>query len=194
MMQIGPVEPNVSTGQKSLQEAQKLMRHHRQWKDANLPAHPFGQRERQRVLDAVTSALVAMLAPGKWATLEQHLRRASVTEVDLDHAQSLVGDSPQQRELAKAIGTSLWQWTSPEALIRGFADAIADVAASSGISNKINGARFLLQLASSPGELLDWNEAERDEHLRRVLTSPVLVRAARFTVLGTMEEVVGGVG
>ena len=194
MMRIGPTEPTISTGQKSLAEVQKLMRHHRQWKDADLPAHPFGQRERQRVLDAITSALVAMLAPGQWASFEQHLRRASVTEVDLNRAQSLVGDSPQQRELAKAIGNNLWQWVSPEALLRGFADAIAGVVASSGISNKINGARFLLQLASSPGELLDWNEAERHKYLGCVFTSPVLVRAARFAVLGTVEEVAGRVG
>ena len=60
--------------------------------------------------------------------------------------------------------------------------------------NTIKGARLLLQLASSPGELLDWDEAERNRYLRCVLTDPALVRAARFAVLGTVDEVAGGVG
>jgi hypothetical protein len=60
--------------------------------------------------------------------------------------------------------------------------------------NKLKGARFLLQLASSPSELLEWETAERNEYLRAVMTDPVLVRAARFAVLGTVEEVAGGVG
>ena len=54
--------------------------------------------------------------------------------------------------------------------------------------------RFLLQLASSPGELLDWDESERNQYLRCVFTNPALIRAARFAVLGTVEEVAGGVG
>jgi hypothetical protein len=56
------------------------------------------------------------------------------------------------------------------------------------------GARFLLQLASSPGELAEWDETELNQYLRCVLTDPVLVRAARFAVLGTIDEVAGGVG
>lgn len=194
MLRLGVAQPSVPTSQKSLAEVHKLMRHHRQWKDADLPAHPFGMRERQRVLDALVTAMAVMLAPGQWASFEQRSVGLAPAEVDLNRAQSLVGDSPPQRAAARHIASSLWQWNTPEALIRGFSDAITDLATSAGMPNAIKGGRFLLQLASSPGELIDWDETERNQYLRCVLTDPVLMRAARFAVLGAVEEVAGGVG
>jgi hypothetical protein len=190
----GPVEPIVSTGQRTLTEAHKLMRHHQRWLDAESPASPFGLRERQRVLEAITSTLAAMVCQGRWASFEAQVRRVSAPDVDLDCAQSMVGDSPRHRELARAVATGLWRWNSPGALIQGFADVIANLAVASGMSDALKGARFLLQLARSPGELLDWDATELDKHLRCALTSPVLMRAARFAVLGTTEEVAGGIG
>lgn len=194
LLRIGPAKPSVPIGQKSLAEVHKLMRHHRQWKVAELPAHPFGLRERQRVLDAFTTTTAVLLAPGQWASFEQRIVGLSADEVDLNRAQSLIGDSVPQRAAAKAIASNLWQWDTPETLIRGFGEAIAGLTTASGVPNVMTGARFLLQLASSPGELLDWDEAERNAYLRCVLTDPVLMRTARFAVLGTVEEVAGGVG
>jgi hypothetical protein len=194
LLRLGPAQPSVPTGQKSLDAVHNLMRSHRQWKDAELPAHPFGMRERQRVLDALATAMAVMLAPGRWASFEQRIVGVPTSEVDLTQAKALVGDSAPQRAVAEAISMSLWQWDSPETLIRGFGDAIAGLASSSGMPNPVKGARFLLQLASSPGELLDWDESERNQYLRCVFTNPALIRAARFAVLGTVEEVAGGVG
>jgi hypothetical protein len=194
MLRLGLAQPSVPTGQRSLNEANKLMRRHRQWKDAELPADPFGMRERQRVLDAFTTAMAVMLAPGRWASYEQRIVGLSAADIDLDQAKSLVGDSAPQRAVADAIGRNLWEWDSPEALVRGFGAAINRLASASGVPNVIKGAHFLLQLASSPGELLDWNESERNQYLGCVLDHPVLIRAARFAVLGTLEELAGGVG
>ena len=115
-------------------------------------------------------------------------------DVDLDRAQKLVGDTARQCAAGQAIASHLWQWSTPEALIRGFSEAISDLIMSSGMPDAMKGARFLLQLASSPGELLDWDRTELSQYLRCVLTDPVLIRAARFAVLGTLNEVAGGVG
>lgn len=194
LIRIGVVQPSVPTGQKSLAEIHKLMSHHRQWKDADLPAHPFGMRERQRVLDAISSAMASMLAPGRWAMFERRIRGVPPADIDLNQARALIGDTPPQRAAATAIASNLWQWNSPEALISGFSEAIAALATSAGMPDATKGARLVLQLASSPGELLDWDEAERAQYLRSVLTDPVLIRTARFAVLGTVEEVAGGVG
>jgi hypothetical protein len=194
LLQLGIARPSVPTAQKSLAEVHKLMRCHRQWKDAELPAHPFGVRERQRVLEALTTALAVMVAPGQWAAFEWQISGLAAEEVDLDRARALVGNAPAQRTATRSIASNLWQWNSPEALIRGFSDAVGDLMRSGRMPDTIKGARFLLQLASSPGELLDWDEAERNQYLRCVLTDPVLMRAARFAVLGTVEEVAGGVG
>jgi hypothetical protein len=194
LLRHGPAQPSVPTSPRSLDAVHNLMRRHRQWKDAELPAHPFCMRERKRVLDALTTATAVMLAPGRWASFEQRIVGLPAPEVDLSEAKSLVGDSAPQREVAQAISLSLWQWDSPEALIRGFGDAIGQLASFSGMPNPVRRALFLLQLASSPSELLDWDESERIRYLRCVLDHPVLLRAARFAVLGTVEEVAGGVG
>lgn len=194
LMLIGPAQPWVPTGQKTVAEVHKLMRHHRNWSDADLPAHPFGMRERQRVLDALTSAMASMLTPGQWAAFEQRIRSVAPGDVDLDRALALIGDRPAQRAAATAIARNLWRWSSPDARVQGFSQAIAPLTRSAGMPDATTGARFLLQLATSPGDLLDWEESERLRYLRCVLTDPVLIRAARFAVLGTADEVAGGVG
>lgn len=194
LLRLGDAQPAVMTGEKSLAEVNKLILHHRQWRDAELPAHPFGVRDRKRVLAAITTAMAVMLAPGHWARFEQRIVGMAAADVDLDQAQAFVGKSPAQRTAAAAIATNLWHWNTADAFIEGFSEAAADLIKSAGMPNTLNGARLLLQLASSPGELLDWDEPERNRCLRCVLTNPVLIRVARFAVLGSVEEVAGGVG
>ncbi|MGY1609378.1 hypothetical protein [Geodermatophilus sp. SYSU D00700] len=194
LLRIGATTPSVPARTKSLAEARNLIDHHRRWSDAELPAHPFGVRDRERVLQAITTALAVMLAPGQWAHFEHQIAGVAAEDVDLNRAQKLVGDTTAQWATAQAIASNLWQWNSPEALILGFSEAIAALAKSSGMTDIRKGARFLLQLASSPGELLDWDRDEVNQYLRCVLTTPVLVRAARFAVLGTINELAGGVG
>lgn len=193
LLRLGETTPFVPPRPKSLNEIRDLIHHHRRWSSAELPAHPFGVRDRQRVLGALTTAIAVMLAPGQWAHFEQQIVRLSPEDVDLNRAQKLVGDSTPQWVTAQAIASRLWQWNTPQALIVGFTEAISDAATSSGMKDIRKGARFLLKLASSPGELADWDEAELSDYLRCVLTDPVLVRAARFAVLGTIDEVAGGV-
>lgn len=193
LLRIGATTPSIPARSKSLAEVRNLIAHHRRWSDADLPAHPFGMRDRERVLQAITTAMVVMLAPGQWAHFEHQIAGLAAEHVDLNRAQKLVGDSTAQWATAQAIASHLWKWNTPEDLILGFSEAISDLAKSSGMTDIRKGARLLLQLTSSPGELLDWDQDELNQHLRCVLTDPVLVRAARFAVLGTVNEVGGGV-
>jgi hypothetical protein len=192
MIRIGPVTPTIRLGTKSIVEVNKILRMHRHWKDAELPAHPFGVRERDRVLESIVHATVALLAPGKWTVFEQQLA-SSGTEPDLDKAQSLIGDSAVQREAAQNIASNLWRWDTAAALTTGFADAIAGLTAASRLNSARRVASFLLQLVTSPGDLLDWEEGERQALLQSVLTDPVLVRVARFAILGSDPELVRGI-
>lgn len=194
LLRIGATVPKVLSGAKSLSEVHKLIQHHHRWAAADLPAHPFGARDRNRVLSAITTALAAMLAPGQWAHFEHQIADLAPEDVDLDRAQKLVGDTTPQWATAQAIAAHLWEWNTPEALIRGFSEAISDLVKSSGMPDAMKGARFLLQLCSMPGELIGWEEDELNQYLRCVFTDPVLVRAARFAVLGTPDDVAGGVG
>lgn len=194
LLRLGPTTPSIPTRSKSLAEVRSLIAHHRRWSVAELPAHPFGERDCQRVLQAITIATVVMLAPGQWAHFERQISGLPPEDVDLDRAQQLVGATALQRATAEGIASHLWEWNTTDALLVGFADAIADLANASGMPDNFKGARFLLQLASSPGELQMWEEEELKRYLRCVLTDPVLLRTARFAVLGTPTEVAGGVG
>lgn len=194
LLRIGPTTPSVPALPKSLNEVRALIHHHRRWSAAELPAHPFGVRDRVRVLQTLTTAMAVMLAPGQWAHFEHQIADLAPEDVDLNRAQKLVGDTTPQWATAQAIASHLWEWNTPEALIVGFSEAISDLATLSGMKDTRKGARFLLQLASSPGELAGWDEDELNHYLRCVLTDPVLVRAVRFAVLGTIDEVAGGVG
>lgn len=191
LLQIGATNPVVPVRPKSLAEVQKIIRHHRRWSDAELPAHPFGMRDRMRVLEAITSGLAMMLAPGHWAHFEQEISGKATEDIDLDYAQGLLGDTASHWAAARAIASNLWRWNTPEALIVGFSEAVSHLISSSGMPDVMKGSRFLLQLASSPGELETWNMPELKQYLRCVFTDPVLMRAARFAVLGTTDEIAG---
>lgn len=194
LINIGVTSPFVPVQPKSLSSVRNLIVHHRRWSDAELPAHPFGARDRQRVLKSITAAISVMLAPGHWTHFEHQIADVAPEDVDLDRAQELVGMTTLQQAAAKAIASNLWKWETPEALIVGFSDVITDLAAASGMRDIAKGSRFLLQLASSPGELANWDRPELDQYLHFVFTDPVLFRAARFAVLGTPNQVAGGVG
>ncbi|WP_433435410.1 hypothetical protein [Nonomuraea sp. CA-141351] len=182
--------PVVRYANQSLSEVQRLIVGHRRWLDADLPADPFAHRQREQALSAITTALVSLVAGKRWARLERRRVPLSGRKPPdlLDEMQELVGDAPLQRAVAQQIADHLWQWLdSPAALREGFAEAIAAIAGGSGIGDSRTAAEFLLQLASRPGHLASWGETERDRFLNCVLHSPVLIRAARFAVLGTEE-------
>lgn len=176
---------SIEVGTRTLPEVTHLLNGHRNWLDAELPADPFARYQQKKVLDAITSALISLIAGRYWAALERDLDEDYVID-HLEEIQSLVGALPNQRTLAKRIADSLWRWSDSFAsLTMGFAEVIADTAGHAGLHDPAKTARFLLTLASSPGELMEWDSSDRDRLLEYVMRSPVLVRAARFAVLGT---------
>ncbi|WP_420824437.1 hypothetical protein [Streptomyces seoulensis] len=182
--------PIIRCKDNSLPAVRTLICGHHHWADADLSADPFSYRQQQLVLDAVTTSLVSLVAGARWAHLERKRVRLTTRKPPgmLDEMRNLVGEAPTQRAVARYIASHLWQWLdSPLALQEGFRDAIDVIAADSGIGNSRTAAEFLLLLASRPGSLAGWDETERDMMLRCVLRSPVLIRAARFAVLGTED-------
>ncbi|MDR8409765.1 hypothetical protein MTP10_13570 [Nonomuraea sp. 3-1Str] len=182
--------PLVECAGQSLSEVLELIYAHHRWQNADRSPDPFADRQRERVLDAITTALVSLVAGNRWARLERkRLPLINSKQPDmLDEMQRLVGDSPMQRAVAKQIATHLWRWAdSATALREGFSNAIASLAAVNGIGNVQYAAELLLLLAREPGCLANWNSTERDTLLNSVLHSPALIRAARFAVLGTED-------
>jgi hypothetical protein len=184
LRRIGNVQPNVPMGPPSVSEVVRLIGHHRDWLKADLPADLFAKRQQVLVLDAITSALASLVCGHHWWRLE---RKLPGNEVDLlDEMQDMIGDSNPQRELARGISSRLWSWTaSDETLRMGFAHVIEKFARDSGIQDPEKAAEVLVDLAGSPGRLADGDAAERDEILQAILRSPMLLRAARFAVVGT---------
>jgi len=103
----------------------------------------------------------------------------------LQDMQDAVGISNAQKSLAGQIGQNLYRWLTPETLIPGFAQVIAPALDEIDAKNQPSAARFLLALAGRPGYIADWDPRDRNCLLERVIASPVLLRAARFAVLGT---------
>jgi hypothetical protein len=177
--------PSVQVGAKTPTEVIRLLAGHRNWLVADLPADPFARYQQQRVLNAITSTLISLIAGRYWAEFESELSDEHMVD-QLDKMQELVGIRYYQHMLAKRIGDSLWRWSdSSAALESGFAEVIAGYVAHSGLHDPAKAARFLLKLASSPGELMDCDLSERHRLIEEAVRSPVLVRAARFAVLGT---------
>ncbi|WP_328914244.1 MULTISPECIES: hypothetical protein [unclassified Streptomyces] len=186
LRQSHPAVPRSSDG--SLLEVQRLIEGHRRWLDADVPADPFAHHQQQRVLEAVTTAFVSLIAGHRWANLERKRSAASASRKLelLDEMGKLVGEASKQRTAAQQIGRNLWQWAdSPAALSEGFADAIELIVTSSGMGDPRAAADFLLALASRPGSVANWAEPEKERLLSCALISPALIRAARFAVLGT---------
>ena len=103
----------------------------------------------------------------------------------LDPMQDLVGISAAHKALGEAIALNLHKWLSTDTLLLGFDDVIAPALTENAVRNQPTAARFLLMLAGRPGYILDWPKADRNYLLERMVTSPVLLRAARYAVLGT---------
>jgi hypothetical protein len=117
--------------------------------------------------------------------LERKLENVDDTTEYLDDMRRCVGGSESQRSLAAEIGRRLWSWLTSATLLPGFADTMAMAIRNSGITNRPAAARFLLTLAGRPGYIFEWDPEERDDLVGHVISSPVLLRAARFAVLGT---------
>jgi hypothetical protein len=193
---ILPTDPNklwnmsavrsfVQTGGLSGREVMRLARAHHAWSEADLPADPFAMRQRDVAQEAITRALISLVAGRHWASLERTLENADDLSEYLDDMQKCVGESEGQKALAAQIGVHLWSWLTPETLLPGFAETMETAFKSSGLRGRPGVARFLLTLAGRPGYIADWDAAERDKLLELVIDSPVLLRAARYAVLGT---------
>lgn len=185
VLALGKVRPYVPSGDKSVVGIMKLVEAHRLWVTAELPADPFAVHERYLALEAIARADATLICGSHWASLERKLERADEPADYLQEMQDGIGVSQAQKELASGIGRNLYRWLRPEALLPGFAEVIASTLADSGVKSQPSAARFLLTLAGRPGYVTEWSMSDRGYLLQRVLNSPVLLRAARFAVLGT---------
>ncbi|WP_143670752.1 hypothetical protein [Streptomyces sp. OV198] len=183
-------KPTIRCTDAPLPEMHKLIRSYHYWHTADLSGDPFSYHQRKLVLDAITTTVVSLAGGNRWANLERKRSRLSSHRRPdmLDEMRKLVGETPAQLAVARYIASNLWQWLdSLPALRQGLSEAIDPIAAETGIGNPLVAADFLLLISSKPGFLESWDKAERNRMLKCVLRSPVLIRAARFAILGTED-------
>jgi len=182
----GAVDPQVAPVPRTIDNVTQLIYQHAAWAVAELPADPFARYQRARVLAVIVSRLVSVISGAKWSQFEYRLRRPGATP-DVDEMQGLVGDTFLQRQLAAEISANLYAWNTQRALAEGFGAVIAPGLSDAHLASRPEVPGFLLRLASEPGRLATWDPTDRDVLIERVLRSPVLIRAARYAVLGAAE-------
>jgi hypothetical protein len=137
------------------------------------------------VLDAITREIASLIGKSYWARVERRIKRDTDLTAYVDELQASVGEISSHKELADRIARSLWHWSTPEALLADFSEALAGTILASDAAGNHTTARFVLTLADQPGQILTgWGPSECQDLLAKVLTCPVLLRAARFAVLG----------
>ena len=182
----GSAAPHVGYGDKSLRGVMKLVEGHRLWATADLPADAFAIHQQQLVTDAVARAIAIVLGGNHWADIERRLVNANDPADLLDEMPRMVGNTQAHKALADIISLNLYHWLTATEILVGFSSAIHTTLTESGIdvTQHPSTARFVLTFAGRPGWIMDWPEPERTYLLQRIMTSPVLLRAARFAVLG----------
>lgn len=187
LMAMGGAAPHVGYGDKSMAGVMKLVEGHHLWATADLPADAFAIHQQQLAMDAIARAIAMLLGGNHWAAIERRLLTSDDPDELLNEMPGMIGTSPAHEALAEVISRNLYHWLTPTEILVGFSSAIHSTLVESGIEvNKHpSAARFVLTFAGRPGWILDWPDAERTYLLQRVMTSPVLLRAARLAVLGT---------
>ena len=184
VLALGTRQPEVPFVERTPRAVLRLARTHRLWECADVPADPFAVHERLAAQEAIARAIAMIVCGTHWTQIERRLEGADDPADYLEQMQAAVGESDTHRALAKKIGLHLYEWLTPETLLPGFNDAIAHTLRTGGLQGERGAALFLLTLAGRPGYVADWNPADRDRLLEEIMRSPVLLRAARFAVLG----------
>ena len=184
---LGAISPHVPYGDRSTAGIMRLADAHWLWMSADLPADPFAVSQQQVALGAITRATSMLLSGGHWAAIERKLATADAEWVldHLDDMEHAIGVSSGHIALAKRISLNLYDWSAPEKILPGFAEVIAPSLRESGIEDP-SAARFLLTMAGRLGYITQqWSAPDRNFLLDRLKLSPVLLRAARYAVIGS---------
>lgn len=178
------ITPSIATGPPTPLHLVSLVRQADLWMAASLPGDPFAQHERRAVLRSFACRFASDAGGGRWARLEESGVRDD--RYSFGELRGGVGAEPYQEALAQAIGRRLRDWYDlhPEKRTVEFAAVLSMFKHRTQVAQDDHRfAEFLLRAASELGTLSNWPDEELNRHIERMRTSPVLIRAARFTVL-----------
>lgn len=182
---LGKTPPVVRGNDRTSGEVMRLVEAHLMWTTAHRPADPFASHQCDVVLDAIAREIASLIGKSYWAKVERKIKHATDLTDYINEMQASVGKISSQKQLADRIARSLWHWSTPEALLAGFSEALVAALQLGDMAGDQVIARFVLTLADQPGQILTgWGPFECQELLGKILAFPVLLRAGRFAVLG----------
>ena len=182
-LQLADIIPRMAPGSRTATEVRQLIRLAAMWSSATLPANPWAQYERRSVLRAFSSRLASLIGGRHWERLEQHRGHKTV---QLAAMRARIEEASYRQALAASIAGSLpaWNGMAPEKRVSAFGAIInAYVPQAEFGRNYARIGEFLLRLASEPASLVAWPSEEVTGVIEKMLLTPVILRAARFTVL-----------
>ena len=180
------VVPRLSNPTRSVDGAAGLIELANAWDTASLTANVVGENLRNKVLVAITVALAELIGGGIWAKVERRVA-SSAMAVSISELESAVGKDRDQTALAKELRERIegLAASQPYERVRPFAQVLGRHAHQAGLRGEDEStAEFLLRVASRPATVASRPEQELRAQLKAILDSPVLLRAARFLVLG----------
>jgi hypothetical protein len=183
----GDPDPMVKGCSRTPDGIMRLAAAHLAWATAHRPADPFASRQCDIVLEAIALEVISLISKSSyWTRVERKVRHARDLQDCVSEMEAAVGVIPAHRKLADRIAHSLCDWSTPEALLAGISEAMTGTIQADYTADNQGTARFVLTLADQPGQILiGWSPAECQEFLGNVLACPVLLRAARFALLGS---------
>lgn len=177
--------PEVPAGPRTASQVLSLMDLCALWATAALPGDSFAEFERRVVLRTLTAGIVSVAAGSRWSQLER--RGGQNDSYVFQDLRDGVGIEEYQRSIAEAISRRIGSWhaLTPEKR----ADELGALLAQRAHRTHVNVdpghvAEFLLRAASEPSSLKDWPIEEKANVVEQIMTSPFLIRVARFVVLG----------
>jgi hypothetical protein len=183
--------PTVPHLDRNLATVVRLAMASRMWANADLPADPFAANMQRKVLEMLAGANVTLICQGVSGVVERKLATADDPGDHLDNLRAAVGKSLDHIRLAASIAHHLHEWTTPEHLASGFGRFITPVLEASGLPSEPAIPSVLLAFAALPGAIMSLPTDQREQFLKGVMDSPVLLRAARFAAIGS--RVISGV-
>jgi len=183
-------KPWIVSGHRSAETIGRWLELSELWQSARLPGNALARIARDRVLRAFATSICSVIGGSGWAACERAMTRADTPAKERsawEAASQLLADNQYQGIVAADLKRSV-----PEAALLSLDDRIMRFArylkriaptTRPGVDH-VWMATFLLRLVSSPGETRSWSGDSCQPALEATLVNPMIVRAARFFVVG----------
>ncbi len=183
--------PQLKERKRSVEAVQSLMELASHWEGADLPPNPIAHAQREKVCEAVSQEVWALLGGTRWRVAERKFRREDegFTVANLLGA---IGRKDREQVFARRLRSKLNSISAPSAgdRVRCLAEMLASDGEGVGLGRyRVGFAEFVLKMATDPGHLIETETPEHGNALRDLFRLPGLFRAVRFVLLTEVDQV-----